>query len=327
MWDFNIRRALRLMLQTTPFLVLRLAIYFGITLGYILLTGIGAGVGWGIGALGSAEFQGTATFFGGLIGFGIFGTIAYLLREYILYIVKAGHIAVLVELVDGRPIPEGKSQVTHAQEAVRQRFGQASALFALDQIIKGVVTALTGLAQGLLSIIPGLDRMAALVRAFLRVAVGFVDELILAYVIRTDAQEPWRAAQDALVLYGQNYKNMFKNAAWLAAIVYVLAFIVFLIMLAPAALLVYLMPGTWSAGGLVFALLLAWSVKVALLEPFAITCMMQVYFKAITGQQPNPEWDAKLTQMSGKFRELKARATGGRAAPEAAAASAGGTAS
>ncbi|MCK9517012.1 MAG: hypothetical protein WCZ18_06615 [Ottowia sp.] len=320
MWDFNIRQALGLMWQTLPFLILRLLIYFGITLGYILLTGIGAGVGWGIGALGTADFRATSTFFGGFIGFGIFGTIAYLLREYILYIVKAGHIAVLVRLVDGGSLPEGRTQVTEARQVVQQRFGQASTLFVLDQLIKGVVGALTGLAQGILSIIPGLGRLAALVRAFLRVAIGFVDELILAYVIRTNAEDPWTAAKDALILYGQNYRNMFKNAAWLAVFVYVLAFLVFLVMLAPAGLLVYLIPGAWSAGGVIFALLFAWSVKVALLEPFAITCMMQVYFRAIEGQQPNAEWDARLEQMSGKFRKLKDRAlAAGRGQPDTGA--------
>ena len=102
----------------------------------------------------------------------------------------------------------------------------------------------------------------------------------------------------------------FHWSAWLAFIVYGLGCLVFLLMLAPAALIVYLMPGAWTAGGFIFALLFAWSVKAALLEPFAITCMMQVYFKTIEGQQPNPEWEAKLEQMSGKFRKLKERAFG-----------------
>jgi hypothetical protein len=39
--------------------------------------------------------------------------------------------------------------------------------------------------------------------------------------------------------------------------------------------------------------------------------MMQVYFRTIEGQQPDPEWDARLEQMSAKFRKLKARALGG----------------
>lgn len=103
---------------------------------------------------------------------------------------------------------------------------------------------------------------------------------------------------------------MLKNAAWLALIIYGLGFLVFLVMLAPAVLVVYLMPCAWAAGGVVFALLFAWSVKAALLEPFAIACMMQVYFKTIERQTPKPEWDTRLEQMSAKFRRLKDRAIG-----------------
>ena len=236
----------------------------------------------------------------------------YWAREYILYIVKAGHIAVLVELLDGKTLPEGRSQVRHATAVVQQRFAQASVLFAIDQLVKGVIGAITGLVRGILSIlpIPGARQVSGILNAFLQVAVGFIDEVILAYAIRTGSTNAWGSAREALVLYGQNYKVMLKNAAWLAVIVYLLSFVVFLVMLAPAALVVYLMPGAWAAGGFVFALLFAWSVKVALLEPFAITCLMEVYFKTIEGQQPDPQWEARLEQMSGKFRKLKARALG-----------------
>ncbi len=58
----------------------------------------------------------------------------------------------------------------------------------------------------------------------------------------------------------------------------------------------------------VFALLFAWSVKAAFLEPFAVTCLMQVYFRITDGQEPDPEWDARLEQMSSHFRKLKERA-------------------
>jgi hypothetical protein len=101
---------------------------------------------------------------------------------------------------------------------------------------------------------------------------------------------------------------MLKNAAWLALIVYGLSFVVFLVMLAPAALAVYLIPGAWSAGGIIFALIFAWAVKAALLEPFAITCMMEVYFRTIAGQVPDPAWEAKLDSLSGKFTKLKEKA-------------------
>lgn len=312
MWDFSIGRALGMLARTMPFILLRMAVYFGITLGYILVTGTGAGIGYGVGAFGDEGFQAGATFWGGAIGFGVFGAVMYWAREYILYIVKAGHIAVLVELIDGKPMPDGRSQLGHATAVVKQRFAQASVLFAIDQLIKGVIAAITGLVRGVLTVLPlpGASQLSGILHAFLRVAVGFIDEVILAHAIRSGSTSPWSSAKEGLVLYGQNYKVMLKNAAWLAIIVYLLSFLVFLVMLAPAALVVYLMPGAWTAGGFVFALLFAWSVKAALLEPFAITCLMQVYFRTVEGQRPNPEWEARLEQMSDKFRKLKARALG-----------------
>ncbi|QYX56444.1 hypothetical protein K1T73_15525 [Roseovarius sp. SCSIO 43702] len=321
MWDFNIGGALGMMGRTFPFILMRIAVYFGITLGYILATGTGAGIGWGIGGFGDEEFRAGSTMWGGFAGFGIFGAIMYWAREYVLYIVKAGHIAVLVELIDGQPLPEGRGQIGHATSVVKARFPQASVLFLLDRLILGVIRAISGLARGILTVlpVPGAQQLAAILSAFLRVAVGFVDEVILAHAIRSRSDNAWESAREALVLYGQNWKVMLRNAAWLALIVYGLGFLVFLVMLAPAALVVYLMPGAWAAGGVVFALLFAWSVKAALLEPFAIACMIQVFFRTTEGQQPNPEWDARLEQMSGKFRELKERALG--AAPGPATAS------
>ena len=154
MWDFSIGQAIGLMLRTLPFVALRAAVYFGIALAYMLATGTGVGLGWGIGAFGDEEFRASSMAWGGIAGFGIMGAVLYWIREYILYIVKAGHIAVLVELIDGKPIPGGRSQIAHASMVVKERFGQASALFALDQIVKGVIRAITGLARGILSILP-----------------------------------------------------------------------------------------------------------------------------------------------------------------------------
>ncbi len=310
MWDFSVGRALSLMFQTLPFVLLRMAVYFGAALAYVLVTGAGAGIGWGIGGFGDSGFQANATIWGGVIGFGLVGAVMYLAREYVLYIVKAGHIAVLVKLLDGEQMPEGRSQVAYARQEVTKRFAQASVLFGIDQLVKGVLRAITGLVRGIMSIlpIPGAKQFVSIIHAFLRIAVGFIDEVILAYAIRTKSDNAWASAQTGLVLYAQNYKPMLKNAAWLALIVYGLSFVVFLVMLAPAALAVYLIPGAWSAGGIVFALIFAWAVKAALLEPFAITCMMEVYFRTIEGQVPDPAWEAKLDSLSGKFRKLSQKA-------------------
>src|SRR5690625_4772460 len=152
MWDFSIGRALKMMLRTLPFIVLRIVVYVGVTLGYMLMTGIGAGVGYGVGAVGGEGARAGGAMWGGFIGFGLFGVFMYWLREYILYLVKAGHIAVLVKLVDNELMPRGQSQIGYASAEVRSRFTESSVLFAIDQLIKGVVTAITGMVRGMLTI-------------------------------------------------------------------------------------------------------------------------------------------------------------------------------
>ena len=310
MWDFSIGQALGLMGRTAPFILLRVLVYAGIAIAYVLVTGVGAGVGWGIGAFGDADFQGSSTIWGGALGFGLTAGVLYFAREYILYIVKAGHVAVLVKLMDGEAVPEGQNQITYATAIVRDRFVQSNVLFGVDQLVKGVLNAIIGIVQGVASFlpIPGLTNLVQLVRAFLKIAIGLVDEVILAHAIRTGSTNPWASAQEALVLYAQNYPTMLKNAAWLTIITYGLAFVVFLIMLAPAAAIVWLIPGGWSAGGFIFALIFAWAVKAALIEPFAIACMMQVFFRTTAGQVPDPEWEARISGVSKKFVELKDKA-------------------
>ena len=288
MWDFSVGQALALMGKTLPFIIFRIVVYAGIALAYVLATGVGAGVGWGVGIFGDGDFQAASTVWGGVAGFGIVAGILYFAREYILYIVKAGHIAVLVKLIDGEAVPDGQGQITYASEVVKARFAQSSVLFAVDQLVKGVLGAIVGIVQGVASLlpIPGLQNLVGLVRAF----------------------NPWVSAREALVLYAQNYPTMLRNAAWLTVITYLLAFVVFLVMLAPAGLIVWLLPVGWSAGGFIFALVFAWAVKAALIEPFAIACMMQVFFRVTAGQTPDPEWENRISGVSRKFNELKQRA-------------------
>lgn len=308
MWDFDTGKVLSAMRATAPFIIFRLVIYFGIGLAYAISTGMGAGLGYALTAL--AEEPGSGSGVGGLIGFGVVSAILYWAREYLLYLVKAGHIALLVKLMDGEPLPEGKGQIDYAQGIVRQRFMEASSLFLLDQFIKGVLSAVNGLLMTIATWlpIPALEALVRFLQRILNLSLTYVDEIILAYNLRTDSDNPWESSKDALILYAQNYRGMLKNAFFLMLIQYGLAFIIFLIILGPiTALATQLSEGaaTWSV---LIAIVFAWSFKAALLEPFAIAALMQAYFKLIEGQQPNPEWDQKLSGVSDRFCELKEKA-------------------
>ena len=69
-------------------------------------------------------------------------------------------------------------------------------LFAIDQLLKGVVRAISGLA--ILLPIPGVSNIIGVVRFFPTVAIGPIDEVILAYTFRIRADNPWEANRDGL---------------------------------------------------------------------------------------------------------------------------------
>ena len=236
--------------------------------------------------------------------------VAYLLREYLLYMVKAGHIAVLVELMDGRELPQGRGQIDYAQEIVRQRFAQASILFGIDQLIKAVLKAFNRTFFTISSLIPipGLQGLVSFINTIINLSLTYLDEVILAYNMRTKSDNPWRASQTALILYAQNYKAFLKNAFFLAFFIWGMTLLVFLLILAPVAALVSLFPGTAGPLTIVVALVFAWGLKQAIIEPLGMTALMQVFFKVIEGQQPDPEWDARLNDVSSKFASLRDKA-------------------
>jgi hypothetical protein len=308
MMDFKLGGVIGLMIKTLPFLVFRFLIYFGITLAYVIAIGGGAGIGYFVGGIG--DDPGSFAVWGGLIGFGIVSTIAYLLREYLLYMVKAGHIAVLVELMEGKELPQGRGQIEHAQKVVRERFVESSVLFGVDQLIKGVLRAFNRIFFTITAFlpIPGLQGVVKFINTVVNLSLTYLDEVILAYNIRTGSTNPWRSSQTALVLYAQNYKTFLKNAFFLAFVIWGLTLVVFLLVLMPVAALVALLPGSAGPLTLIVAVILAWGIKQAVIEPIGMTALMQVFFKVTEGQQPNPEWDAKLGTVSKKFGTFRDKA-------------------
>ncbi|GBE43589.1 hypothetical protein BMS3Bbin10_01669 [bacterium BMS3Bbin10] len=308
MWDFKLSDAFGAMVRTAPFIILRMLVYLGISLLYIIATGIGGAIGYGFTSFSGG--QGGGAFYGGLFGFAGVSGLLYLGREYILYLVKAGHIAVLVLVHDGREMPGGRGQIDYASGMVKQKFAEASLLFALDQIIKGVLRTITGILNTVATIlpIPGLNGLARLISAILRMSVTYVDEIILAHNFHVRSDNPWETSRQALVLYAQNYKVMIKNAAWLWLLMWALTFVIFFVLLGPVVALIALFPGDIGFLSIAVAFILAWSLKAALLEPVAIYALMQVYFATIEGQVPDREWELRLEQASDKFRQLRQRA-------------------
>ena len=326
MWDFRLSEVFGLLRRTSSFLVFRFLVYTGITLAYVVATGGGAGIGYLVGGVGGEA--GGGAFYGGLIGFALISAVLYWAREYLLYLVKAGHIAVLVELMQGKEIPHGRGQIEHAKTEVKARFAESSVLFGIDQLLKGILKAFNRMVFTISAFlpIPGLEGLAKFINNVIAMSLTYVDEVILGYNMRHQADNPWESSRTALILYAQNYKTMLKNAFFLTVVVWALTLVLFLIVLAPVGALVSIFPGAAGFWTLVIALVFAWGLKQALIEPIAMTALMQVYLETVEGQEPNADWEAKLERASTKFQELKSKAAthiGG--TPAAAPASAGST--
>jgi hypothetical protein len=312
MWDFSLTKTFSVMLRSMPFILLRMAIFFGITFAFIFATGTGGAIGYGVGRISSdPSTQGTFAFWGSIVGFGFVSVVLFWIREYILYIVKAGHIAVMVELLLGNEVPQGRGQIEYAKAVVTERFVETNVLFVLDQLIKGVIGAVTGLIGGIAAFlpIPGLNGLVSFIHSVIRLSLTYVDEIILGYAIKTGSTNPWENARNGIILYAQNGKVMVKNAIWLSIFMWIISIAVFLLMLAPAAALLVMFPGQAGGWAFVVAIVFAWAFKAALLEPFAIAALMDVYFRVIEGQQPNAQWESRLNEASGKFRDLGDKAS------------------
>lgn len=307
MWDFSLGDAMRAVIRTAPFVVLRLVVYVAIAIAFMLTTGFGAGVGYTVGRMSHSH---NGALWGGIAGFVLVIGLLRLAREYILYLVKAGHIAVLVQLYDGHPVPGGESQIRYGAEFVRTHFAESSVLFGVDVLIKAVIRTLINIVNRIAMFvpIPGLAPLLRLGEAAVRTSLTYVDELILAYLIRTGTRNPWDTAKDGIILYAQNYRHFLKNALWLSLFLWAITVAIFAVLLLPAFAFAAALPGHHAWWGIAFAFVMAWSLKVALLEPLAIAALMQVFFATIEGQRPDPDWEQRLNTASARFRELGEKA-------------------
>lgn len=310
MWDFKLTQVFAVLLRTLPFLLLRMLVYFGITLAYLVGIGGGSAVGWVIGRAGGPDAATGGAFWGALVGFGVISGVMYWVREYLLYLVKAGHIAVLVELLQGKDIPGGRGQIDYATSVVKQRFVESSVLFGVDRLISAILRAFNRVMMRVANFlpIPAVEGVMKFASAVITMSLTYVDEVILAYNVRNRIENPWAGARDGLVLYAQNYKNLLKNALWLTIIVWGATLAIFLIVFLPVAALAALVPSIAGFWTFAIAAIVAWSIKAALVDPLAMTALMQAYFIAIEGQTPREEWAGKLDSVSGKFGELGRKA-------------------
>ncbi len=305
--DHGLATAFGLLMRSLPYALARFALLLAYTVACIV---------WLVVAIGGGAWLGThiAGAFGAvwvvicLVGVGWFW--ATVLR-YTLHLVACGHVAVLTELITRGQVGNGaESMFAYGRRIVTARFGEVTALFGLNALVRGVVQAFhrtLDWVDGMLPI-PGLDAIASLLTMVLRAATRYLDKVIFSYGLARNDQDPWLSAREGIVYYAQNAKPILQTSVWIVILEKLLSFVLFLLLLAPAAAITVMLPqAVRETGGLitvVIAILLAATCRAAFLKPLFLI-MIMVRFHALIEHQPiDAGWNDRLAGVSDKFAQL-----------------------
>jgi hypothetical protein len=311
MWDFSTSRSVTLVLRTYPFVLIRMAVYFGISAAVVVAAGGGAGIGWAIGAIGGTSGRAPGAFWGAIAAVALVALMLWWLREYMLFLLRAGHIAAMLLAADKIPAPAAQGIVGQALALVQQRFREIRTLQSIERCVRGSLAALVAILDPAAKILPReAQSLTAPINATLGATLGFLTDVVLGKVLSTRKGNAWSEARDGVLLLAQTHQVTMKNALQLAALSWCATLVIFVLALAPAFSFADAHPSGTGPLALLFAGVFAWSCKQALIEPFVIASMLQVSFATNAVQRPDPGWDASLTEASEQFRELRAHATG-----------------
>jgi len=305
--DHGLTSAIGLLIRTLPYALARFAILLGCSV---------AGIIWIVVAFGGAAWLGghIATAFGVVwfilcaVGVGWFwGAVL----RYVLHLLACGHVAVLTDLITTGRVGNGnESMLAYGRRVVTERFGQVNALYALNLAVRGILNAFHGTLDWLAASlpIPGLDSLSSVVTLILRGATRYLDKVILSYNLARRDEDVWRGAREGIIYYCQNARPILMTSIWIIVLERVLTLVLWLLLLIPAGAITLMLPlAVREAGGLatvLIAVLLAATLRAAFIKPLFLIMIMVRFHTLIEGQDINGAWDARLSELSGRFAEL-----------------------
>lgn len=300
----HLKESFSLFRKTFSFLWVKFLIYF--LMGFVFLI-FGA-----IALFFATKFTGIMTFIILLLGLFVFWVFVKVMGRYVLYLVKAGHIAVLGELVDGGALPSGQGMVSFGFEKVKTRFAESSSLFIVDRLIGAVVRGISNFMGRFARLIPiaVVQKIIQFISSVLSIFLSYIDEAILCYIFSRPAEESsWEGAKDGLVLYFKSWKTLLPVSVVLVIISYVLFLAVFgvsfLISLPFQAMI---SSAALKSLPFIISFLIAAVIKVAVFDQFTLVAVIVSYKNAVKELVPDEETSKKLEGLVPKFKEITSKA-------------------
>ncbi len=244
----------------------------------------------------------------------VVGVVNFIINHYFGYLVKAGHVAVIATAFQTGQVPDDPVNV--GKLMVKERFGTSNVYFGIDKLVAGSIKQLQRtlgrVTDSLLGAIPGMDGVKGLMNMFLDISLGYIDECCLGYTFNHKEQNAYKSAADGVVIYAQNWKTLLKDSAKTTLTVILSVVVVTLVGFILFGGIFRLLG--WSGFvAFIIALFFAWTVKYAFIDSWILVKMMSSYMQVAPTTVITFDLYGKLSQLSGKFRELYNK--GGAAAP------------
>ena len=301
---FQFRKATNVFVKTLPFVMLRIAV--GVAFGILAIAYFGA-VAWVL-----TSMLGSVSGWIALVGLAIAG-IAFLwfvklLRKYLLYMVSAGHIAVIAHIVDTGEVPS--SQLKFGKDKVADRFAEASVLFGVDQLVSAVIEQFNKKMvsfKEMVSFAPQLRNIVEIIQKAVTLATSFIDEAILAHMFLNEDKNKWRAARDGVVLYGKTWKSVLGSTLAIVTAMHLANFALFVGLTPLASVFGRLAPAVEMLGW-VFVAGIVTTAYFGLIKPWVMTVVITTFLVNAEEETPDSETASYISERSEKFRELASKA-------------------
>ena len=283
-------------LKTMKFVWLKLAFGGAIVLASLILLGIFALIGSLFGGSVMAIFICLWMILtGGLYRFAM---------NYVGYMLKAGHVAVIAETVVSGQVPA--NQFEFGKQAVTKRFATSNAYFVIDKLVSGAVKQLqrvVGKIGGALDMIPGMESVTNIIQNFIGIALGYVDECCLGYCFIQKDEGAFKSSCDGVVIYFQNAKKLLKDAAVTTLIVMVATFAAWIVPFILFAA-IFKIFGWNMLIAVILAVFVAATLKLAFIDSYMMVKMMVSYMEVAPSTEITFDLYDKLCGLSNKFKSL-----------------------
>jgi len=302
---------IKIFTRTMPFIWARLIAMIVLTIGMLVYMFIAIGILSVLPDMGMfSVIIGVLLLGGGWTGY-VFG------KRYISYLIKAGHIAVIAEMVTNKEVPT-EGIFNYGKSRVKERFVVTNVFFGLNMLVDRSVKQIqrvVGRLGELLSRLPGVKFIVVFINMLIGVVLGYVDEAILARIFIRKGESAWKGAADGVVLYFQNWKAILKNAVGIVVglIVFYVVGIYLFYWIFNAAFSGFMPEGELFLSfaqiiALFLAIFIIAALKFAFVDSYITISVISKYFEVTTNQEPSFDLYEKAKGWSKSFTNLVGKA-------------------